>query len=68
MWTEELQQMTIDHFENVMKGAFMKHFGDSKFGLCVLMEGKYIINDRESDEVWEYDTIDEMLADGWALD
>jgi len=68
MWTETLQQQTRDHFENVMKGAFMKHFGDSRFGLCVFMDGKYIMNDRESDEIWEYATMDEMLADGWALD
>ena len=68
MWTETLQQQTRDHFENVMKGAFMKHFGDSRFGLCVFRDGKYIIKDRESDEIWEYVTMDEMLADGWALD
>ena len=68
MWTEKLQQMTRDHFENIMKGAFMKKFGDNKYGLCVFIEEKYTITDRESDEVWEYDTMEEMLTDGWALD
>jgi len=69
MYSEKLQQMTRDHFENVMKGAFMKHFGDNKFGLCILQDGKYTINARgESDEVWEYDSMDDMIEGGWALD
>jgi len=69
MWSKELQELTRDHFENVMNGAFMKHFGDSRFGLCILIDGKYVITDRgESGEVWEYESMDEMLKDGWALD
>lgn len=68
MWTAELQQQTREFFEN-MNGAFMKHFDDSKFGLCILLKGKYIISDREeSGEVWEYASIEEMITDGWAID
>ena len=68
MWTEKLQQQTRELFKN-MNGAFMKHFGDSRFGLCILIDGKYVITDRgESGEVWEYDTVDQMITDGWAID
>ena len=52
-----------------MNGAFMKHFGDSRFGLCILIDGKYVIRDRgESGDVWEYDSVDDMIEDGWAID
>ena len=68
MWTKKLQQQTRDLFKN-MNGAFMKHFGDSRFGLCILLDGKYVIADRgESGDVWEYDSVDEMIMDGWAID
>ena len=68
MWSEELQQLTRDHFDNVMKGGLMKHFGDSKFGLCVLEDGKYVIHFMGSKEVCEFTTMDEMLKNGWVLD
>ena len=68
MWTEELQQQTRDLFEK-MNGALMKHFGDGRFGLCVLMDGKYIIRDLEKfSDVREYNSVDEMIEDGWAID
>ena len=68
MWTNELQKQTRDLFEK-MNGAFMKHFGDSRFGLCILIDEKYVITDRgESGDVWEYDSVDDMIEDGWAID
>ena len=69
MWTKELQQQTRELFEK-MNGAFMKHYGDSRFGVCVLVDGKYRIMDRvpESNDIWEYDSVDEMIADGWVVD
>ncbi len=68
MWTEELQQQTRDLFEK-MNGAFMKHFGDSRFGFCILIDRKYVIRDREeSGDVWEYNSVDDMIVDGWAID
>ncbi len=68
MWTEGLQQQTRELFEK-MNGACMKHFGDSRFGLCIFIDGKYVITDREeSGDVWEYDSVDEMIDDGWAID
>jgi hypothetical protein len=68
MWTEELQQQTREFFKT-LNGAFMKHFGDSRFGLCIYQNGKYVIKDRENFEnFWEYDSVDEMIKDGWAID
>ncbi len=67
MWTEELQQQTREFFETLPVAA-MKHFGDMKSGFCKLKDGKYIISDRESDDRWEYNSIDELVEDGWAID
>ena len=68
MYSVELQQQTKEFFEK-MNGAFMKHFGDSRFGLCILIDGKYVINDRgELGDVWEYNSVDDMMEDGWAID
>jgi hypothetical protein len=68
MWTEGLQQQTRELFQS-MNGSFMKHFGDSRFGLCIFIDGKYVITDREeSEDIWEYDSIGEMITDGWAID
>lgn len=70
MWTETLQQQTRDHFENVLPAAAMKHFGDGKFGVCVYLDGKYTIRDRDPDsnKIWEYTSMDDLIADGWAID
>lgn len=67
MWIEELQQQTREFFETLHMAA-MKHFGDMKFGFCMLKDGKYIIIDRESNEKWEYDSVDALIVDGWAID
>ena len=68
MYTVELQQQTRELFEK-RNGAFMKHFGDSRFGLCILIDGKYVITDSgEPEDEWEYDSVDDMIEDGWAID
>ena len=69
MWTEALQQPTREYFDELPMAA-MKRFRDSKFGICMLSDGKYIVLDRNEDSTkkWVYDSIDEMIKDGWALD
>lgn len=69
MWSEELQQITRESFER-FPVALMKHFGDMKFGFCVQQDNKYIIKDmdKHSDDEWIYDSMDEMLSNGWAVD
>ena len=69
MWTEELQQQTRELFEK-QNGAFMKHFGNGKFGICILVDGTYTIHgigDSKNDK-WEYDSIEDMISDGWVID
>ena len=70
MWTESLQQQTRDHFENVLPVVAMKHFGDDKFGFCIFKDERYTIKDRkpESNMIWEYTSIEELIFDGWAID
>ncbi len=67
MWTEELQKQTKEHFVK-LPIARMKHFGDLRFGTGALKDGKYIIIEDNVDEKYEYDTIEELINDGWAID
>ena len=67
MWTEELQKQTKEHFEK-MPAASMKHFGDSRFGLCLLKDGKFVISEYEAKVKHEYESIEAFIKDGWAID
>ena len=69
MWSEELQQQTREFFKK-WPMAMMKHFGDMKFGVCHVKDGRYLI-EGIGDAVgqrWEYASVDMMIADGWAID
>ena len=48
----------------------MKHFGDGKFGICILMNGIYTIEGigASKNDKWQYDSIDEMISDSWVID
>jgi len=69
MWSAELQEQTRA-FLKTMNGAFMKHYGDFIFGICIKKEGKYIILNRDcvKNKRWEYASLKEMINDGWAID
>ena len=67
MWSEALQQQTREFFDTLPM-ATMKHFGDMKYGFCILRDGQYIITDRESNEKWEYASMEALIEDGWAID
>ena len=67
MWTENLQQQTKEHFKQYPLGP-MKHFTGKKYGVCMCEDGKYTIANRSNDEVYEYETMEALLADGWAID
>ena len=67
MWSEELQKKTKEYFAE-MPIARMKYFGDSRFGTGALKDGKYIIIEDKVDEKHEYNSIDELINDGWAID
>ena len=69
MRTKKLQQKTRDYFDT-LPTAIVKHFGDGKFGLCVVQDGTFVITDLQegSDTRWVYETIEAMLMDGWVVD
>ena len=67
MWSKELQEQTKEFLEEY-KMAAMKHFGDSVYGVCVLKEDKYSITEHESNIVHEFESIEALINDGWAID
>ena len=66
MWSETLQQQTKEYFKT-LPFAEMKQFG-GRFGTCVYKDGQYIIVDKESDDVYTFESMDELIANGWAID
>lgn len=67
MWSDELQQQTKEYFEK-MPFALMKYFGDSRFGVCTLIKGEYIITDSDTNIKYKFDSIDALIKEGWAID
>lgn len=67
MWSKKLQKLTKEYLEE-MPAASMKHFGDFGYGFCLLMDGKYIIGIYDSDKKYEYETIEALIKDDWAVD
>ena len=67
MWSEELQKQTKEHLEK-LPAASMKHFGDSRYGLCLFKNEKFVISEFETNEKHEFESIDELIEDGWAID
>jgi hypothetical protein len=52
----------------------VKHFGDFRFGVCSLMDGRCIVrelpfHDRQGPlREWEYPSVDGLIEAGWAID
>ena len=67
MWSKTLQQQTREFLASYQVAA-MKHFGDSRYGICIVENGKFIIRDRSSNDVWKYDSIEKLIEDGWVID
>jgi len=67
MWSEELQMQTKDHFEK-MPFACMKHFGDLRFGVCALIDGKYVITEHTTNVKYKFNSVNALIEDGWAID
>ena len=68
MYSDELQKQTKEYFKS-MPIAMMKQFGTHKFGACQLeSDGIYYITVFDSDEVLSFETMDELLVAGWAID
>jgi len=68
MYSQELQNQTKAYFKSDPL-AMMKQFKTHKFGACQLeSDGRYYITVFDSDEVLSFNTIDELLEEGWAID
>lgn len=66
MWSDELQEQTREYFKSLPIAAMKQYEG--KYGICTLIDDKYIIKDRETKEVYEYSTMDELINAKWAID
>lgn len=67
MWSDELQKQTREYFEK-MPTACMKHFGDLRFGTCVLIEGEYAITEHNTNAKHKFDSIEALIENGWVID
>ncbi len=67
MWSKDLQQTTKEFLEKY-KMAPMKNSKEVGCGFCIVREGKYYITEREGDGKYEYNSIEALLEDGWAVD
>jgi hypothetical protein len=73
MWSQSLQEQTREFFRRY-PFAFVKHFGDFRFGVCSLMDGRCIVrelpfHDRQGPlREWEYPSVDGLIEAGWAID
>lgn len=67
MWSDELQKQTREYFEK-MPAACVKHFGDLRFGTCMLIKGGYVITEHNTNAKHQFDSIEALIKDGWALD
>ena len=47
--------------------AAMKHSA-GKFGICMMENGKYVVQDRKSEKAYVFDSVEALVKDGWAID
>jgi hypothetical protein len=46
----------------------MKHFDDLRFGVCVLLNGEYIIIENSTQSEYKFDSVEALIEKGWAID
>ena len=51
-----------------MPFACMKHFGDSRFGVCALIKDKYVITEHTTNVKYKFDSVKALIESGWAID
>jgi hypothetical protein len=67
VWSEALQSQTKEYFKK-MPIACMKHFDDLRFGVCVLLNGEYIIIENSTQSEYKFDSVEALIEKGWAID
>ncbi len=67
MWSDELKERTIRHFR-LIPIAFVKNDQGHGTGFCRFAEERYNITSYEDRSIiFLYDTIEELLEDGWVI-
>ncbi len=75
MWSNELQQKTRDALEG--KGKFVpladaiyfkSDSGFAEMSLADYLANKLHLTDRITDEIYPFNSVDELLNAGWVLD
>ena len=59
MWSKE--------FPEKYGMAPMKNNKEVGCGFCIVIKGKYYITERKGDGKYEYDSIEALIKDGWAI-
>lgn len=66
MWSEKLINLTKEII-SIAPSAYMKNL-NGKFGMLKLYNSKFIITEHKENKHYFYNSIDELLADGWVVD
>ena len=66
MWSDELKQLTREMLSKIPM-AMMKKVG-STYGVLLLQDDKYVITDRTTNEEYLFESIEELIEAGWAVD
>ena len=66
MWSEELQEQTREYFKRLPIAAMKKVGG--RYGVATMQDGKFIIQDRETDQTSVFECIEELIEADWAID
>lgn len=74
LWSNSLLEETRNALHDGFVGAdgflHMKNINGNygKIRLAGVMNAKLLIQDKNSDAEYSYSTVDELVADGWAID
>ncbi len=66
MYSQTLQNQTIEFFNTNIMGALKNCNGN--FGICLKSGNIISVTDRKTKEQLQYNSISEMMNDGWVID
>ncbi len=66
MYSQTLQNQTIEFFNANIMGPLKNCNGS--FGICIKSENIISVTDRKTKEEMQYNSITEMMSDGWVID
>jgi hypothetical protein len=66
MWSKELQELSREYFATGF--CCVKSFYKDEFGDLKIEDGKYIVSLKENNKTYTYNSVDELINSGWAVD